>query len=197
MIESRFNMSFTVGGLLLSESLLLAAIYLGTGDWQQVRDRVNTENLLQIRTQSGRERVGWEVVARLKMLARPELSFLPQADPQDQRYLLWLAICRRYRFIAEFAEEVLREQFISRNSPVGKDDYDTFFNRKAEWHPALDKLTPATQNRLRANLFKILRDVGLIAKDGTIQPVLFSPSLQAVMNQGNRQDLRFFPGLIV
>ncbi len=49
-----------------------------------------------------------EIVSRLQTLNDEELRFLVGADNREQGYMLWIAACRRYTFIGEFAVEVLR-----------------------------------------------------------------------------------------
>src|SRR6266404_4752627 len=50
-----------------------------------------------------------EIVNRLKRLSEEELQLLLEGERSEQVALLWLAACRAYRFIGEFAVEVLNE----------------------------------------------------------------------------------------
>lgn len=186
-------MSFTTGGLFHRESVNLAALYLDLGDWNSVRDKVVAENLLQTRTLNTLKRVCREVVSRLRTLSQSELDFLVEGSHQEQAYLLWLAVCRRYRFIADFAVEVLRERYITLKADLTHEDFDSFFNRKSEWHLELDEITPATRSKLRQVLFKILRDADLLAANNMINAAMLSPRLLDVIHRGNRRDVSYFP----
>ena len=42
-----------------------------------------------------------------------------EGSSQEQKAVLWLAVCRHYRFIHEFATEVLREKFLTYQYFVG------------------------------------------------------------------------------
>ena len=90
--DFKYNISFTVGELLQSESVLLTKKYFEKGDWQQVREIALSENPLQIRTLSARKRISREVIFRLMELSNDELRYLCEANLQEQRYLLWLAL---------------------------------------------------------------------------------------------------------
>lgn len=186
-------MSFTTGGLFHRESVNLAALYLDLGDWNSVRDKVVAENLLQTRTLNTLKRVCREVVSRLRTLSQSELDFLVEGSHQEQAYLLWLAVCRRYRFIADFAVEVLRERYITLKADLTHEDFDSFFNRKSEWHLELDQITQATRSKLRQVLFKILRDADLLAANNMINAAILSPKLLDVIHRGNRRDFSYFP----
>ena len=186
-------MSFTTGSLYHRESVKLAALYLELGDWNAVRDKVISENLLQARTLNTLKRVCSEVISRLKTFSIEELDFLVEANPQEQGYLLWLATCRRYRFIADFAIEVLRERYITLKTDVNHEDFDSFFNRKLEWHTELDVIQPTTRNKLRQVLFRILREAGLLASNNIINAAILSPELLNAISHNNRRDVLFLP----
>ena len=68
MADAAYLMAFTAGALLLRESVIAAELYARVGDWGAVRQELRTGNLLQIRTASGAERRGREVVQRLENL---------------------------------------------------------------------------------------------------------------------------------
>jgi len=193
MIDIKYSMSFTAGGLLHNESLKIASQTLSLDDWESVRDRVIAENLLQARTLNTLKRVCREIISRLGALSQNELKFLMSATHQDQAYLLWIAVCRRYRFIADFAVEVLRERYITLKSDLNHEDFDTFFNRKSEWHVELDKITPATRSKLRQVLFRILREADLLSGNNMIRAAMLTPELLELILQGSRRELLFFP----
>jgi hypothetical protein len=126
-------------------------------------------------------------------LSPGELEFLVEGSHQEQAYLLWLAVCRRYRFIADFAVEVLRERYITLKSDLTHEDFDSFFNRKSEWHLELDEITPATRSKLRQVLFKILREADLLTANNMIHAAMPSPRLLDLIHQGSRRDVLYFP----
>ncbi|WP_039960747.1 BrxA family protein, partial [endosymbiont of Riftia pachyptila] len=108
-------------------------------------------------------------------------------------YLLWMAICRRYKFIADFAVEVFRERYISLKNDLNYEDFDVFFNKKSEWHSELDEVRPVTRNKLRQVLFKMLREADLLTANNTINAAMLSPRLIDVISHGNRRDVLYFP----
>lgn len=186
-------MSFTTGSLYHRESVNLAELYIEFKDWNVVRDKVLSVNLLQARTLNTSKRVCREIISRLKNLSSNELSLLVEANPQEQGYLLWLAICRRYRFIADFAIEVLRERYITLKSDLSYEDFDSFLNKKSEWHSELDEIRPTTRNKLRQVLFKILREAGLLTAKNTINAAMLSQRILEAIPHDKRRDILFFP----
>ncbi len=186
-------MSFTTASLLRMESVTLATVYLDLRDWKLVREKVVSENLLQARTLNTSRRFCSEIISRLKTLSDAELEFLIKGSFSDQGYILWLAICRRYKFIADFAVEVLRERFCSLKTDLHQEDYEVFFHLKSEWHPELEALRPATRKKLRQVLFKILREVDFLNKDKTIKAAMLSHDILEILSLKNYLDIQFFP----
>ena len=193
MSNDKYCMSFTTGGLFHHESVNLAVLYLDSKDWNAVRKKVLAENLLQTRTLSTLKRVCREVISRLKTLDAGELDLLVASNPREQGYLLWLAVCRRYGFIADFAVEVMRERYITFKTDLTHADFDAFFNRKSEWYAELGQLRSTTRNKLRQVLFKMLREADLLTANNMIKATMLSPGFVEEISRGNRRDFFFFP----
>lgn len=191
----KYSLSFTSATLLHRESVLVAELYLQLGDWNEVRDQVISNNLLQSRTLNTLKRLCQEIISRLKTCSVKELEFLVSGTLEEQGCLLWLAICRRYIFIGDFSREVLRECVLNLRFSLSYDDFNTFFYRKAEWHNELEKIKPTTKIKLRQFLFKMLREVGFLTNGGSIKPVILSPQLLKLMAKQDYEDLQLFPTL--
>jgi len=171
----KYRLSFTTGGLYYRESIKLSELYLRLRDWSEVRQKTLAENLLQLNTHSSQIRTYREVSSRLQQLSDIELELFMDCSEQDKRHLLWLAICRYYKFIEEFAVEVLREKFLSMDTSLTHHDYDVFFNRKSEWHDELYALSHSTRNKLRQVLFLMLVEAGLLSKNNSIISAIITP----------------------
>lgn len=191
--SDRYRLSFTTGGLFLQEAPLIATRYLALRDWAQTREQVRAENLLQVRTAATATRVSQELIARLELLDFEELQYLTEANSREQGYLLWSAACRRYIFIRDFAQEVLREHYLSLRGRLTASDYDTFCNAKALWHTELDAIAPSTQSKLRQNLFRMLREADLISTQLQIQPALLTSPLARLLARQSHEPLLVFP----
>ena len=191
--SNSYVMSFTTGGLFRRESLEAASLFLQSGSWDAVRKEIMAKNLLQARTLSTLQRECREVLSRLRLLNGEELRFLVEAEYREQGHLLWIAVCRRYPFVRDFAVEVLRERYITLKADVRYEEFDAFFNAQSEAHPQLHEISSTTRKKLRQVLFKILRESELLASDDTIVPVMLDPELTALISRGNKRELLLFP----
>lgn len=193
MLTERYRLSFTTGGLFLQEAPLVAARFLTLRDWKQTRAEIRRDNLLQVRTASAALRISKELFARLEQLDVPELEAMLDIGPRDLGYLLWVAACRRYAFIRDFAVEVLREHYCLRRLRLTLGDYEAFYNGKALWRAELDAIAPSTQHKLRQNLFRMLREAHLLSDRHDIQPALPSPFLAQLLARRGPDQLLVLP----
>lgn len=177
----------------MQEAPVVAERYLVLGDWKKTRDQVRNENLLQVRTSTAATRISKELISRLEILSPDELQYLITATRREQAYLLWSAACRRYAFIHDFAVAVLREHFITLRYQITHNDFDAFTNTKAVWHAELDELAPSTLQKLRSNLFRMLRDADLLSDAGLIQPAMLTSTLAKLLAQADSNTLLVFP----
>ncbi|SHU18045.1 Putative inner membrane protein (DUF1819) [Mycobacteroides abscessus subsp. abscessus] len=190
---SRYALSFTSGALLMREALIAARIYLREHDWAKVRQLIEEDNLLQARTVSTGHRRAREVAQRLAVLTDTELEMLVDSTTSERGHLLWAAACRRYDLIAEFAEEVVRERFQLLTPNLDHDHFDSFIRTKALWHEEVAELKDSTLRKLRANVFRMLVEAGLLTDDGRILAAVLSNRVADALAARTPSDIRFFP----
>ena len=189
----RYALSFTTGALLAREGPLLAPLYIDECDWERVRHAAVEQNLLQARTHRTGVRLVSETVQRLSTLSGDELELLIAATASERGHLMWAAACRRYELVGEFAEEVLRERYLTLGSTLTYGDFDSFVRTKALWHDELANVRESTLQRLRSNVFKMLHEAELLSPAGYIVPAVLSEQVAARLNARTPSDLRFFP----
>lgn len=214
----RYRLSFTVGGLLAEQGRTVAGLMVGdtavaaavdtlpSADrdddafapaelLESVRRYAVAENVLQIRTRAAGVRIVNEVIKRLSALTMGELHCIADADTlqSDRRALMWVAMCRYYALVGEFAQEVLREHFLIGAPAITYDDYDHFMLGKAMWHPEIDDLSTSTSAKLRSNVFKAMVEAGLVNRsDDTIIPSLLSREVTGILMR-RPESFGFFP----
>jgi hypothetical protein len=193
MENDRYLLSFTGASLSLNESLVIAEVYLELMDWKKVENQVKNENLIKARTKSSVQRVYQELAPRLQTLSTEQIELLVESSIQEQKQILWYAVCKRYAFIREFANEVLHEKFLRFDYTLTDLDYDAFYNRKADWHPELDNLSETTRKKMKSRIFWMLREAEIITEDGNMIPTIFSPRVQQALAPDAPVSFQVFP----
>ena len=191
-----YKMSFAVGGLLLNESVEVARLHAPSETWDATMRRALDEGIVPLPKAASRRRMLREIVNRVSALNGEELDYLvEEAGRPDQQALLWLATCRAYRFVREFATEVIRERYLSYQLHLPLESFDILFAAKAEWDDGLAVISPATRAKLRQVLFRMMREASVISDDNRILPAYISPRLKVLVREKSPQDLVLFPGL--
>lgn len=175
----------------MHEAPSLARLWLEVGGADPLRERILSENLLQVRTQSSLKRLCREVLGRLVQFNENELRFLSSSTLRDCGYLLWLATCRRYKFLADFSVEVLRERFLTFKTNLPVQEFINFLHDKTLFHNELTCLSSSTTKKLQQVLFRMLREAELLDKSYNIIPAIPGPQLTEMLRIS--QEYVFFP----
>ena len=193
---SHYKMSFSTGGIFLNETLAVARLHVAGEPWSVTISRALTEGATSLPKAASQRRTLREIVNRLSTLTDMERDYLlTEADRGDQLALLWLATCRAYRFVREFATDVLRERYLSFQLDLPLESFDILFAAKAEWDDGLASISPSTRAKLRQVLFRMMREAHVISDDSRIQSAIVSSRLRAMLEQECPADLVLFPGL--
>ena len=191
-----YKMSFGAAGLLLNESVEVARLHMPQEPWEETIRRAMGQGTTALPKAASNRRTLREISNRLLNLTEAERGFLiDQADRADRQALLWLATCRAYRFIREFAVEVIRERYLSYQYDLPLESFDILLDAKAEWDDHLASLTKSTRLKLRQILFRIMREAGIISQTGQIQAALLSSPLRTMIEDHAPGDLAVFPGV--
>ena len=194
--QKPYVMSFSVGGLWVNESLVVARLHVEGEPWEQTMLRALKQGAGSLPKVASNRRTLREISNRLAQLTPEERRFmLQEADRTDQLALLWLATCRTYRFVGEFALEVIRERYLSYQFDLSLEAFDILFEAKAEWDEGLAKLSNSTRKKLRQVLFRIMREAEILTRDGRIQTAILSPRLKVLVEEKNPSELAYFPGI--
>ncbi|MEP2680282.1 MAG: DUF1819 family protein [Sulfitobacter sp.] len=194
--QKKYQMSFGVGGLLLNESVSVARIHIEGEPWERTMLRALDQGATSLPKTASNRRTLREISNRLQTLSAQEREFLlDEADRTDQQALLWLSSCRAYRFVREFALEVIRERYLSYQIDLPLESFDILFEAKAEWDDNLADLSTSTRKKLRQVLFRMMREAEILSGENRIQTAILSQRLIAIIKDRNPAELALFPGV--
>ena len=189
----KYKFSFTAVGLSPVTMQVLAGMYRECGSWDGVYARALKENTLNCRTKSALERVGGELVRRLSVLTAEETDRFAENRLGERNIFAWLAACRFYEMLGDFAVEALHEAYVSGQKTYTHEDYEKFVNAKRTLHPELDEISDKTYAKVRQVIFKMMSEAGFLDAKGNIVPVVMDREL---VNFILERDFAFFPMFI-
>ena len=187
----RYVLSFTACPMRRPECITAARSYLELGDWKAVRSAIEKDDILMIRSESSRKRIGLEIVKRLKNLSDSEIERLAECgDSQEQTALVWIAVCRTYEFIRDFLGDVVFVRWRDGLGNLPQGAYESYVEEASVLHPELASISDGTKTRLRNQLFQMLREAGIIDADDVLQPCLLPSRMEERLAPEERV---FFP----
>lgn len=194
MTLTPYTLSFTVGGLFLFEGIELARLRATCASWDEVRRTSHDDVFVAKGGASSVKRIRNEVIGRLATLTPDEIDHLATGGMTDARTLMWVAACRKYRILAEFAHEVLDERLRSYQPEIRVTDFDALMDAKGVHAEEIGRLAPSTRSRLRSGAFRMLREAELLDADNRVTSVPISGALRDLLAGGLHAGLELIPG---
>lgn len=182
---NNYSFGFTAAALLYRDSVLLAQLFLEYRDWDQVKQAVLKDNLLQIRTIGAQKRIYSEAYTRVKQLSYAAMDILATGSREEQCQIIWYAICSKYDFIREFAQEVLVEKVKRHEFEISKADFNLFLNTKADIHEKLASVAEGSRKKMQNNLFRMLVSSGITDAEMKLRLLIVSSRVRdLIINEG-------------
>ena len=181
----KYDFSITTASLRLQEMILVAQAFVDN----RIIDTTNELGNGNYKT--GRKLFG-EFKKRINQLTIKELDILIHGDLTSQKQIAFLSICKSSSFIRDFMLEVIREKYLIFDLQITDGDYISYYRRKFEIHPEMEKLTEITQKKIKQVIFKILEQSGIIdhIKSKNIQPQLLDETLMNAVVDDNPNWLK-------
>ena len=191
----KYRLSFGTGNAYINESNLILKKYLENKDWKETEKYSIENNILQTNTLSSTKRIFREISLRLKSLSNEEQEFFIRSNYVDQSILIWISICRTYKFIGDFSSMIISEKFNSYQLDLHYNDFNYFYDQQKFFHEELNLLKDSTRKKLRQVIFRIMKDLGLISKNMAINPLFPSINLKEVSEKTKNDLDTFLPGV--
>ena len=193
----KYRLSFGTGNAYLNESNLILKKYLENKDWRETEKYSIENNILQTNTLSSEKRIFREISLRLRSLSLEEQEFFIRSNYVDQSILIWISICRTYKFIGDFSSMIISEKFNSYQLELDYDDFNYFYDKQKVFHEELSLLKDSTRKKLRQVIFRIMKELNIIFKILEITPLFPSIELKEISKSTKKDHALFLPGEII
>jgi hypothetical protein len=182
----KYNFSFTGFSLRTNEMAKVAEAKSFGNSIEMVDFGAGNKN-------TGQRRLA-EIKKRLNQFTESQLELFLSGDFITKKQLAFLSVCKTHRFLRDFLVEVLREKVLLFDYEISEGDYISFYRRKMELHPEMEKLTERTEKAIHQVTFKILEQAGIIdsVKNKSIQPQLLDANIIRVITSDNKNWLKIF-----
>lgn len=189
-----YRLSFTVGGLFLHESIAIAETWVASRDWRAARAAVPDNLFVATGGASSASRLRNEAIRRLRTLDEAELVHLASCPITDARALCWAAACREYRFLSDFASQVLIDRHHAYAEPIRGADFEMLLDGVDAMNARSAPVSRNTRTRLRSVLFRMLREGELIDAEGRVLTLPITEELRGLLFWRAMGGLDCIPG---
>lgn len=158
-----YRLSFSAASLRPELACMLAETYLSYGNWEDAKEKVLTDNVLQARSKSSAVRMEREIRQRTQTLTPPQIELLASGSTDNRRAMAWLSTLKHIEFLYTFSAETLRAKIAILDFTLRPSDYENFIASQSILHPELADLKPSTQDKLRRVTMTMLREAGILS----------------------------------
>lgn len=160
-----YSANITTGALLLSESRALALLLLDGADKRELTQRALADNLLQKRSPVTTRRMVTLIKSRFLYLAREDLEVVAHGDRTEASLLLLAAIVQAHRIVGDFCRYIGKECIGLYKTSITPADWDAYYEQCCAIQPSVAAWSGKTALKVRAVVFRILVECGLLQAD--------------------------------
>lgn len=172
--NSPYTAAITGGGFLFEETRILLPLLQDENRDLLLRDEKINNRLLQINAQSSRDRAIFEIARRYDSMPTSFWDDFVLMDAEDQVVANLFVILKTYKICFDFHINVTLRRWNSISKSVTHSDLMMEFNEIAANDSFVDSWSEATQKKVASAYLTILRKVGLLDKDDTLQSITCS-----------------------
>lgn len=154
-------------------------------------EKVESENLFQLRNENRLRRTFNYVYTRLESLPEEIVKLLPVLDTENAKILVLISIMKTDLLFFEFVYEVYRGKLIVGERTIENRDVNTFFDEKASQSDIVSGWSEAGVQKLKNCYLKNLADAGLMesTKTRVLKPALVNYRLEEMLE---KYDMRTY-----
>ncbi|WP_236977630.1 DUF1819 family protein [Membranihabitans maritimus] len=191
--QVKYDFAFT-GASMKYHDFMRLANYMADHDFDPDATVLDPEEIMRRSNKRTSKREFQEMIKRYRMLTTEQRRLIVDLDPNGQRQLAMIGLCKAHPFIKDFIIEAVREKFISLDFKLTDGDYQSFLNRKMELHPELEQFSDSTSKKAKQVTWRILEQAGLIdnTKDKIILPQFVNQRVMDVLLEDDANLLKIF-----
>lgn len=158
---------------------------------EEAWEKVESENLFQLRNATRLRRTFNYVYTRLASLPEEMRNLLPMIDAENAKILVLISIMKTDLLFFEFVYEVYRGKVIIGEKILDNRDMNAFFDEKARQSDIVNKWSESSIQKLKNCYIRNLADAGLLesTKTRVIQPALVNYRIEELLE---KNDMRAY-----
>lgn len=167
------------------ETKKIAELMVSGMSKEEIRNKVEAENLFQLRNKTRLRRTFHYVYNRLNSLPKGAVELLLKVDNENAKLLTLISIMNTDKLFFEFVYEVYREKIILGEKSIENRDINMFFDNKTAQSKKIAGWSEAGIIKLKRCYLKNLADAGLLESTKTreIKPAFINYRMEELFYQ--------------
>lgn len=152
---------------------------------EQIREKVMSENLYQLKNETRLRKTFNYVYKRLDSLPEGAVDLLVKIDNENAKLLTLISIMNTDKLFFEFVYEVYRGKIILGEKSIEKRDINVFFDEKVRQNEEVSSWSESAIKKLKQCYIKNLVDAGLLdsTKNREIKHALVNYRIEELLSQ--------------
>jgi hypothetical protein len=166
-MSEKYKYTFTVGNLMLEEFTTVAHI-LAFSDLRAEKDNIINNNLLNIKSESSRNRFFSEMLNRSDNIGNHFWKHFIDADHNEKAFLMFYLLLKNYLLLFDLHKDVILPKVRTLNLTLNSEDVHIFFQNKSIEHPEINNWSDTTRTKIISAIFLIYSRANLLNKNSIL-----------------------------
>lgn len=169
---SKYSAGLTSDALWVSEFKKCIELYQSGLTSEDIRQKSDEENVLQLPTKKQAKRATGNLIVRITALPNELVDLFPQLDINNQKIVALLSFMLTNQLVDDFMYEVYRDELILGDGVLEDYEVQSFMVHKQGEIEKISEWSDQTIKRLKGTLKTLLRDAGLLKKEKSNDAVI-------------------------
>ncbi|MFZ1643206.1 MAG: DUF1819 family protein [Candidatus Contendobacter sp.] len=158
----RYGAEITAGALKLSESRVIAGLFLRGASAEEWRKAVYHDNLLLARSPRTAQRLAVLIRGRLSLVEAPLWTLIRDGSVKEATHACLAAAVKASPLLGDFLDLVVRDAYRTFKETLSQSLWTDYIEDCRGRDPAMPSWRETTINRLRSSVYTILAEAGYI-----------------------------------
>ncbi len=194
----KYTSALTGELFLFNETRILAQFLVQGEDFNALRKRNLSENLIMHKGSGSLKRSSAPIFRRFSMMSPSAMQMLAEGDMESARLILLITAAKSDRLIRDFVFSVYADKIALKTSIITKSDIERYFESVYETEPNMRDRSESTKRNLKQKLMKIFTEAGLVKKQGSVffvtRPILTNKLANQLVADGDSDYIKALGG---
>ena len=181
----------TIGGLRVNEISQITDLFDEKRNWDDVRTAYIETNISQTDRNATAKRYFTYMKGIISAWTEDEMKCFQQSSFDDKKNFIWLAFCRLFPLVADFASTYVRTNTLNGQLHMNIEDFRSYISKLVDVGK-IEEPTKTVFSKGRTIIYKMLKEMGYY-DNMMLQGGSLPPDFIKLIFSHNPEELHYFP----